>query len=505
MSPFRSLIGLYARQRKKTLGQFAVNPFQIQQTELLNLIRKAEKTHFGQKFGFNKIKTIENFQQQVPIHTYETIKPWIERQQQGESDVLWPGKIRYFAKSSGTTSDKSKFIPISRESLRKCHFKGGWDVLAVHYLNYPDTGIFSGKTLTLGGSTQINPLSKSSYFGDLSAVLINNTPFWTRWVREPKAEIALIPDFELKVKKIAESTIRKNIVAFAGVPSWNLVLIKEILTIAGKTRLEEVWPNIELFIHGGVSFVPYRETYRELITTPRMKYMETYNASEGFFALQDNPETHDMLLMLDYGVFYEFIPLNQLDNEKPQALTLSEVKLNTPYALLISTNGGLWRYLIGDVIEFTSIVPPKIIISGRTKQYINVFGEELMVHNALEALKKTCAETGTRVREFTVAPVYMGSNNKGAHQWLIEFETPPESVETFRILLDQNLQAINSDYEAKRFNNTVLEPLQLVVAREGLFYEWMKLRGKLGGQNKIPLLSNDRQYIDSLLVMNCTE
>ncbi|HON19641.1 MAG TPA: GH3 auxin-responsive promoter family protein [Salinivirgaceae bacterium] len=499
---FKHIVWLYSKSRIPQIENYSKRATEIQFRQIDQLLHTAKKTIFGQEYKFSTIKSVETFQNRVPVHDYETIKPYIKQQMTGANNVLWPGRIRFFAKSSGTTADKSKFIPITRDSLKKCHFKGGWDVLGVHLSNNPRTAIFSGKTLTLGGSTQINQLSPKSYFGDLSAILIGNTPSWVNFVREPHPSIALIENFELKVQKIAESTLHKNIVALAGVPSWNLVLIKEILRVSGKERLEDVWPNIELFIHGGVSFLPYQQTYKELITSPKMQYLETYNASEGFFALQNDPNDSSMLLMLDYGIFYEFVPLDQIDRPFPTACTVADVELNKPYAMVISTNGGLWRYMIGDVVEFTSKTPPKIKIVGRTKQYINVFGEELMVHNALTALQQTCTQTGAKVIEFTVAPMFMGSNTKGAHQWLIEFETLPQSIAEFSALLDKNIQSLNSDYEAKRFNDTVLMPLNLIVAQPGLFYQWMKQRGKMGGQNKIPLLSNDRKYMDELLEMN---
>ena len=423
---------------------------------------------------------------------------------QGEQNLVWPGTIKWFAKSSGTTNSKSKFIPISKESLKTCHFQGGHDALALYYQQYPDNNIFKGQTLTLGGSKQINNFGKKgkSFYGDLSAILIENLPTWTNFVRTPKRSIALISEWEKKINLITETTIIQNVTALTGVPSWFLVLLKHILEHTGKKNLLEIWPNMELFIHGGVSFKPYRSQYQELIPSDKMHYMETYNASEGFFGIQNDPFTQDMLLMLDYGIFYEFLPVSEKEKDNPETLTISEVKTGTDYAMIISTNGGLWRYLIGDTIRFTSINPYKIIISGRTRHYINAFGEELIIDNAEKALEKTCKETGAVIKEYTVAPIYMNISTKGAHQWLIEFEKEPENLTKFIEILDEALKEQNSDYEAKRYQCITLDTPVIIKARKNLFFNWMKNRNKLGGQNKIPRLANDRDYMDDLLKLN---
>ncbi|MDY0281812.1 MAG: GH3 auxin-responsive promoter family protein [Salinivirgaceae bacterium] len=502
MSLLNTIVSWYGRNRTVEINRFRKHPEKTQRNIFLDLIRKSNTTTWGIEHSYKDIKTYRDFQNNVPLQEYNDIKPWIKRIREGEENVLWPGKVEWFAKSSGTTSDKSKFIPVTKEALKVCHFKGGKDVLSLYSKNNPKTGVLKGKTLTLGGSTKISNFKKKSSYGDLSAILINNAPFWTSFSRVPKPELALIEDFDEKIKRVIEATINENIVSIAGVPSWNLVLLREMLKYTGKTNILEVWPNMELFIHGGVSFIPYKSAYEELIPSLQMQYMETYNASEGFFAIQDDPASNDMLLMLDYGVFYEFIPLAEFDSNNPQTLTIGEVELNTPYALVISTNGGLWRYIIGDVVEFTSLYPHKIIITGRTKQYINAFGEELMVHNALEALEVANSATNATIKEFTVAPIFMNNKSEATHQWLIEFETMPENLTQFAEELDNALKAVNSDYEAKRFNNSIIKIPEIVIAAEGLFFEWMKQRGKLGGQNKVPNLSNNRQYMDDLLRIN---
>ncbi len=474
-------------------------PFEIQREVLFQLLESARNTEYGRLHQFENIFSVEDFQKMLPLQTYEEVKPWVEKLRQGEKNLLWPGETKWFAKSSGTTCDKSKFIPVTKDSLENCHFRGGRDVLALYVRNYPDSRIFSGKSLTIGGSHSINNFSNNSYYGDLSAILIENIPFWTQFIRIPPAEIALIEEFEEKLEKIIASSLDENVTSFAGVPSWYLVMLKRILEKTGKSHILEIWPNLELFIHGGVNFDPYREQYRQIIPSPHMHYMETYNASEGFFAIQDNPSQHDMLLMLDLGIFYEFIPMKEWGSENPRVLTLSEVETDENYAMVISTNGGLWRYIIGDTVKFTSTNPYKIKITGRTKHYINTFGEELIVDNADQALKVACERTGAVVHEYTAGPVFMGTGQKGAHQWIIEFEREPTSPDHFMTALDNALKTLNSDYEAKRHKNLTLEMPHLVVAPRGTFYNWMKSRGKVGGQNKIPRLANDRIYLDQLL------
>lgn len=499
MPLLNSVISWINTKRIFQIQLYREHPHEIQNEVLLELISKASRSEWGKKYGYQGIQSVEEFQQAVPLQTYEEVKPWVERLRAGEKDILWPGEVKWFAKSSGTTSDKSKFIPVTREALEDCHMRGPKDVFALYIKNYPDTKVLKGKTLTLGGSHRINNFSNNSYYGDLSAILIENVPFWTDFIRIPPAEIALIEEFEEKVEKIIDTTLDQNVTSFAGVPSWYLVLIKRILEKTGKNNLLEVWPNLEVFAHGGVNFDPYREQYKKLIPSDQMHYMETYNASEGFFGIQDSPHRDDMLLMLDYGIYYEFIPMSEFGSANPRVLTLDEVELNENYALVISTNSGLWRYIIGDTVKFTCKYPYKIRVTGRTKHYINAFGEEVIIDNAEKALQIACNHTHAVVNEYTAGPIFIGENQKGAHQWIIEFEKEPGDLEHFATILDNSLQTLNSDYEAKRHKNITLEKLHVVVAPKGTFYQWMKNRGKAGGQNKIPRLSNDRKYLDDLL------
>lgn len=501
MPLLNSVINWLNVKRIYQIELYSKYPHEIQREVFAELLKKSADTEWGRKYKYSKISSFEEFRNSVPLQTYEEIKPWVERLRNGEKNLLWPGEVRWFAKSSGTTSDKSKFIPVTADALEDCHFRGGKDVLALYVRNNPETNLIWGKSLTLGGSTQINDFSNNSYYGDLSAILIENVPFWTEFIRIPSSNIALIEEFEEKIEKIIDTTINENVVSMAGVPSWYLVLLKRVLEKTGKKTILDVWPNLELFIHGGVNFEPYREQFRQIIPSPGMHYMETYNASEGFFAIQDNPSTHDMLLMLDIGIFYEFIPMSDWGSENPRVIPLSEVEVDQNYAMVISTNGGLWRYLIGDTVKFTSKFPYKIIITGRTKHFINAFGEELIVDNAEHAIKIACERTRAVVSEYTAGPVFMNVGNKGAHQWIIEFERDPDSIDQFVSCLDNALKMLNSDYEAKRHKNITLEMPHVLQVPKGTFYNWMKQRGKIGGQNKIPRLSNDRQYIDQLLVM----
>lgn len=477
------------------------HPIEIQNEALFSLINEAKNTEYGKAYNFKDIATVSDFQQALPIQGYNDIKHYVDRIRNGEKDILWPGEVKWFAKSSGTTSDKSKFIPVTKESLEDCHLRGPKDVFAQYIQNFPETKVLKGKTLTLGGSHRINNFSNNSFYGDLSAILIENVPFWAELIRTPSAEIALIEEFEEKIEKIIDAAIDENITSFSGVPSWYLVMIKKLLEKTGKSNLLEIWPNLEVFVHGGVNFEPYREQYKKLIPSENMHYMETYNASEGFFGIQDDPERDDMLLMLDYGIFYEFIPLQELDSENPKVLTLKDVEIGENYAMIISTNAGLWRYLIGDTVKFTNKYPFKIKVTGRTKHFINAFGEEVIIDNAEQALQAACSETGAIINEYTGGPVFMGDNQKGAHQWIIEFEKEPDDLERFITVFDNSLKNVNSDYEAKRQKNLALEMPQIVVAPKGSFYNWMKKRGKTGGQNKIPRLSNNRIYLDELLKM----
>jgi len=502
MQFINSLVTWLNFKRLYQIDLFKKFPFDVQRESLIKLVDKAKNTEYGKQYDFGSIKSIEDFQKRVPVQNYDGLKPYIERLLKGEQNILWPSEIRWFAKSSGTTSDKSKFIPVSSEALEDCHFRGGKDILALYTTNYPETGIFSGKGLTLGGSHQINKINNQSFFGDLSAILIENLPFWANFIKTPSQEIALLSEWEEKLEKISEATIKENVTSIAGVPSWTLVLIKYILEKTGKDNLLEVWPGLELFNHGGVSFEPYREQFKKLIPSEKMNYMETYNASEGFFAIQDYPTREDMLLMLDYGIFYEFIPMDELEKEHPKALHIGEVEQDKNYAVVISTNGGLWRYLIGDTIMFTSLYPHKIKISGRTKHFINAFGEEIIIENAEKALQEACENTGALIKDYTAAPIFMKDDQKGGHQWLIEFEKEPENPAQFNEILDLALQKVNSDYEAKRYKDITLDKPVLTIAKKNLFYTWLKSKGKVGGQNKVPRLANNRKYMDELTALN---
>lgn len=477
---------------------FKKYPYNVQKDGLNKLISRALNTEWGKKYGYHEEMSIEEFQNTVPVQDYEQIKPWIERIKNGEQNLLWPSEIKWFAKSSGTTSDKSKYIPVSNESLEECHFRGARDVLAIYSSNYPNTGVLKGKSLTLGGSHQINNLNNYSFYGDLSAILIENMPFIATFIQTPSSDIALLSEWESKLEKITKHTITENVTVIIGVPSWMLVLLNYILDYSGKNNILEVWPNLELFTHGGVSFNPYKKSFQQIIPSSNMHYMETYNASEGFFAIQDNPETDDMLLMLDYGVFYEFIPMENINDPNPPVYTIKDVELHKNYAIVISTNTGLWRYIIGDTIVFTSLYPHKIKISGRTKHFINAFGEEIIIDNAEKALMIAAEKTGAIINEYTAAPVYMSSKSKGSHEWLIEFKTKPENLELFIDVLDNALKSLNSDYEAKRYKDLTLTAPIVKSIPEGTFYKWFEFKGKLGGQNKMPRLSNDRKYVEEI-------
>ena len=498
MPLINSIISWVNVKRLHQIDLFKKYPYDVQKEVLTTLVSQAARTTWGIQYGYNSINSIEDFQKQVPISTYEDVKPYINRLRQGEQNLLWPSEIKWFAKSSGTTADKSNFIPVSYESMEDCHFRGAKDVIAFYTGEYPESGVLKGKTLTLGGSAEVNQYSNESYYGDLSAVLIENLPFWAQFIRTPAAEIALIPDFEEKLERITKHTVGENVTSIAGVPSWNLVLLRAVLDFTGKSNILEVWPNLELFTHGGISFTPYREQYKELIPSDKMNYLETYNASEGFFGIQDELDRDDMLLMLDLGIFYEFIPMDHFREENPPVLTIGDVALGINYAMVISTNGGLWRYMIGDTLIFTSLYPHRIKISGRTKYYINAFGEEVIEDNAEKALMKACRETGANIREYTAGPQYMSAESKGAHEWMIEFDSPPDSLDHFTRVLDEALKEVNSDYEAKRYKNMALMEPQIVSVQPGTFYKWMQKRGKLGGQNKIPRLANNRKYLDEL-------
>lgn len=501
MAIINPLIATIYSQRLKAIDRFRMNGAEVQHEQFKLLLSYGANTQYFARYGVGPYSTLEEFRARIPIVDYDALQHDIEQVRGGVPNLLWPGATEWFARSSGTTADRSKYIPITDQSLEECHYRGSHDVIAIFADNYPRSSAFSGKTLTLGGSHNIDPMGDSrAQSGDLSAILIHRAPRWVALLREPSMEVALIPDFEEKVEAICRQCTRRNITAFAGVPSWNLVLMNRVLEYTGRTNLLEVWPEMSLFIHGGVSFTPYREQYQRILPSDQMAYMETYNASEGFFALQDDPSRSDMLLMLDYGVFYEFLPTRHL-GDSSKAVTIEGVELGVNYALIISTNGGLWRYMIGDTVEFTSLSPYKIRITGRTKSYINAFGEELIVDNADAAIAAAAVATSAKVSDYTAAPIYMDQGSKGAHQWVVEFECDPTDVQLFADTLDLTLQSVNSDYAAKRNKNSTLNAPQLVVAQRGSFYRWMESRGKLGGQNKVPRLSNTRALIEELLVV----
>ncbi len=491
------IIGKVFVPRQHALERYQNEGEALQRAVLEHLVQTAKDTEFGRNHAFAAIKNYDDFIGHVSVNTYEELKGDIDRMRQGERDILWPGRVKWYAKSSGTTNDKSKFIPVSAEGLQKIHYAGGRDTVAIYLRNNPKSRMFDGKGLILGGSHAPNYNLKDSLVGDLSAILIENINPLVNLVRVPKKQTALLSDFEVKRERIAREAMNKNVTNISGVPSWMLSVLTCMMDITGKKHLEEVWPNIEVFFHGGVAFTPYRKQYEQLITSPKMHYMETYNASEGFFGIQDDPADKSMSLMLDYGVFYEFIPM-----EGGDPVPLWGVEKGKNYAMVISTSCGLWRYEIGDTIQFTSTNPYKFIISGRTKHFINAFGEELIVDNAEQGLAYACEQTGAEVLEYTAAPVFMDANAKCRHQWLIEFSKRPQDLQLFSDLLDKRLQEINSDYEAKRYKDITLQHLEIVVAKPNLFNDWLKLRGKLGGQHKVPRLSNSRDTIEQLLKLN---
>ena len=488
--------------RQKELERHYTQGIALQKEVQDYLVRHARDTEYGHAHLFANIHDYDSFAAHIPLNTYEELKEYIDRMRHGESDILWPGRTKWYAKSSGTTNDKSKFIPVTADGLKDIHYAGGTDTVALYLRNHPESRLFDGKALILGGSHAPNYNVSHSLVGDLSAILIENINPLVNLVRVPKKQTALLSDFELKRDRIARETLHKNVTNLSGVPSWMMSVLSRVLELSGKRYISDVWPNLEVFFHGGVAFSPYRQQYEELIPKADMNYMETYNASEGFFGLQDDPADPAMLLMLDYGVFYEFIPMDEFGNEHPTVLPLWGVEKGKNYAVVISTSCGLWRYIIGDTIRFTSTDPYKFIITGRTKHFINAFGEELIVDNAEKALAYACQQTNAEVSEYTAAPVFMDNRAKCQHQWLIEFAREPHSLQAFADILDHKLQEINSDYEAKRYKNITLQPLQIIKARPGLFNDWLKAKGKLGGQHKIPRLSNSRQYIDELIEIN---
>lgn len=480
-----------------SIEQWMNDPVRAQYIVWQDLLAAGQYTEFGRDHHFSDLQSLQDYKNRIPVHEYENLKPYIERMMKGEQNILWNTPVTWFAKSSGTTSDKSKFIPVSEESLKENHYRASKDVLSFYYASHPDSGLLTGKGLIIGGSHQINTLNEEVSYGDLSAVVLQNSPFWAHWLRTPDLSIALMDEWESKIEKLAQSTIQENVTSMAGVPTWLIVLLKRILEITGKANIKEVWPGLELYMHGGVSFVPYRHQFEKLIGAP-INYLEMYNASEGFFSAQDDVNQEGMLLMCDHGIFYEFMPVSEYGKEFPQTLQLDEVEKDKNYAPVITTNGGLWRYLLGDTIQFTSLQPFRIKVSGRLKHYINAFGEEVIVDNSDQAIAIASAKTGSVVNDYTAAPVYFSEEENGAHEWLIEFEKPPHNLEQFTLELDAALKTINSDYEAKRYKNMALRlPLVKPVAIN-TFKKWLSSKGKLGGQHKVPRLCNDRKFIDEI-------
>jgi len=503
MQILNSILTWVMKKRIHQIELFMKYPNEVQDEVLKKLIGYARDTEFGQKYSFDDLTNYDDFRRRVPIHTYEEISPYINRLMAGEQNILWPSEIKWFAKSSGTTNARSKFIPVSPEAMEECHFKGGKDLLSIYVNNFPDAEIFSGKGLAVGGSLYTNEYdpTSSSMYGDVSAVLMQNLPPWAQFIRTPSLETALMGNWEQKLEKLVTETSSVNVTHLSGVPTWTVLLLQRILEVKKKSDIREVWPNLEVFFHGAVSFAPYRSLFKSLIGSDKMRYWETYNASEGFFGIQDQSNSDDMLLMLDYGVFYEFIPIDELEKEYPEPVLLSDVEIGKNYAMVITTNAGLWRYTIGDTVKFTSTSPYRIKISGRTKHFINAFGEEVIVENAESAITRACEETGGVIDNFTAAPIYLEKSKRGGHEWIVEFKIKPANMEKFVQVLDARLREINSDYDAKRSHDLALVAPKVHSVAEGTFYKWMKKKGKLGGQNKVPRLSNSREYVDEILAM----
>jgi hypothetical protein len=491
------VISRFARMRLWSIEQWMNDPVAAQKIVWQDLLAAGQYTEFGREHNFSSIQSLEDYKQSVAIQDYESFQPYIERMMMGEENVLWNTPVQWFAKSSGTTSDKSKFIPVSEESLKDNHYKASKDVLSFYYASHPESDLLTGKTLVIGGSHQINHLNEEVHYGDLSAVVMQNSPFWSNWIRTPDLSIILMDEWESKIEKLAQATVSENVTSMAGVPTWLIVLLKRILEITGKKTIKEVWPSLELYMHGGVSFVPYKQQFEQLIGAP-INYLEMYNASEGFFAGQDDVEKEGMLLMCDHGVFYEFLPVEEWETNSRKTLQLNEVEIGKNYALVITTNGGLWRYLIGDTIQFTSLTPYRVKVSGRMKHYINAFGEELIIDNSDKAIAIACQKTGARVKDYTAAPVYFSTENNGAHEWLIEFEAHPDNLQEFISELDTALKMVNSDYEAKRYKNIALRMPLIHPVAEHTFVNWLSSKGKLGGQHKVPRLSNDRSFLEEI-------
>ncbi len=500
MSIFNFAVKELIKRRYCGIEHFMLHPHEVQEQVFQYLIKKGAQTEWGKYYDYKSIRTYEQFAQRVPVSTYEQLYPFIEKVLMGSQNVLWPSHIRWFSKSSGTTNDRSKYIPVSKEALTHCHYNGGKDLLALYFHNVPNSKLFRGKAIGIGGSFTRNHMSADSFTGDVSAVILANLPFWAQFARTPSLKVALMSDWEEKIEQHARLTIGENVTSISGVPTWTLILMERILELSGKQNILEVWPEFEVFFHGAVSFAPYRELFKKLLPSDQVNYVETYSASEGFFGIQDQLGTSDMLLMLNYGIFYEFIPIEELEKENPRVLPLWEVELGKSYAMVITTNSGLWRYAIGDTVRFVSIAPYRIRITGRTKHFINVFGEELVIENAESALAIACAKTNALVSNFTAGPIYFGSEKqKGGHEWIVEFSQAPTDLEEFTKVLDEQLRLINSDYDAKRYKDMALLMLKMHSVPEGTFYNWMKKRGKLGGQHKVPRLANNREYLDDLL------
>lgn len=494
-------ISKLARMRLWRIDYWSNHPVAAQREVLQGLVTAAQYTEFGKKYNFSKLFTIREFKKNVPVHEYDDIKPYILRMMEGEENVLWNTPVKWFAKSSGTTSDKSKFIPMSEESLYDNHFKASKDVLSNYYKNFPSSDLLTGKGLVVGGSHQIHKVTEEIHYGDLSAVLMQNSPFWGQWLRTPELSVALLDEWENKIEKLAQITAGENVTSLAGVPTWTLILLKRILEIKGKSTIKEVWPNLELYINGGVSFVPYKDQFNRILGD-KINYLEIYNASEGFIAGQQSPDDDGLLLFTEHGIFYEFMPVEEYGKEKPETMGLKNVVPGKNYALIISTTGGLWRYLIGDTVQFTSLNPYKIKVTGRLKHYMNAFGEEVIVDNSDKAIAIAAERTGAVVNDYTAAPVYFSDNSNGAHEWLIEFDIAPANPDLFVTELDSALKNINSDYEAKRHKNIALRLPIVHALPKGTFTEWLRCKGKLGGQHKVPRLSNERTMLEEILLMD---
>ncbi len=490
----------YYRQRYRQLRKFMERPHAVQARVLQQLLQAARYTEYGQRYDFRSITNAATFAERLPLTDYETLQPMIERMMRGERDVLWSGQVRWFSKSSGTTSDKSKFLPVPGQNLKKCHIRGTWDTMALFYHNQPDARQFECKSMIMGGSLQAYPPFPKTQIGDVSAIMIHHMPIVGRPFYTPDLKTALLDDWEVKLERLAQAgASEKRIVMIGGVPTWTVMLFRRILELTGKQHMLEVWPDFQLYIHGGVSFTPYRKQFEAFFPSDQVSYQEIYNASEGYFAAQDNLREEGMLLLLNNGIYYEFLPMSDWDARNPRPIPLSEVQPGKNYAIVISTNGGLWRYLPGDTVAFTSLRPYRIKVTGRTKQFINAFGEEVMVDNTDQALAATCQELNASVYEYTVGPIYLSTKGRGGHEWLIEFERPPADLHAFAELLDARLRALNSDYEAKRYKDIALKRLAIRALPPGTFVEWMRARGKIGGQHKVPRLANHRSYVDQIL------